>query len=484
MFQSVKTNTPDLFSLSTQMPEPLKVSALVNILKKDVEKNHQFVRVIGELSSLKKWRSGHWYFDIKDESALLPGVMFRPDTTRLKFEVADGMEVLFAGKVSIYPATSRLQMIVESMEPLGQGALALAFEQLKAKLLQEGLFSAPKKPLKLFNPRIGIVTSPQGAVLRDMARIIRTKAPGTAILLAPVRVQGVGAREEIAAAIELLDRSGLCDVIIVARGGGSLEDLWAFNEEIVARAIFAANTPIVSAIGHETDTTISDFVSDFRAATPTHAAQMVALDVAEELLGLSNLQSRLTMICQGYWRNFSLLLATAKKSLADPRLVLLTHWQELDGISHNLHRLTSQALSTKFKELQHVQERLAKQSVWQQLKNKRENLFAAQMRLMKRAPQESLTKARHEVGQTKVALSASMTERLLFSRHQFQSTIGRLEALSPLKVLARGYAVVTEVGTKRLLTSVRQIKPRSEVAVRLSDGVLTAAVNSTEIQND
>ena len=289
MSSIAKINTMPSFTEEAILKKaPLQVSELVSLLKADMEEKHRNVRVVGEISSFKQWRSGHCYFDIKDSLALLPAVMFRPHFLRVPFAVSNGMQVLFSGRVSIFAANARLQMIVESMEPLGQGALLLAFEQRKEKLKSEGLFDeSRKKPIKTFNSCVGLITSSHGAVLRDMVRILKNRMPKVHILFSPVRVQGEGAAQEIATAIKLLDSLDACDVIIVGRGGGSLEDLWAFNEELVARAIFHAKTPIISAVGHETDITVSDFVADMRAATPTHAATMVVPDLGEITAKLS-----------------------------------------------------------------------------------------------------------------------------------------------------------------------------------------------------
>ena len=251
----------------------MKVSALVSLIKSDIENKHTNVKVIGEISSFKQWRSGHGYFDIKDESALIPAVIFKGYLDKINFPLKDGLEVILSGRINVYAAQSRLQMIVERIEPIGEGALNLAFLALKEKLSIEGLFlENHKKILKNFMTKVGIVTSLNGAALRDMIKIITSRNPKISILLASVKVQGQGAALEIAQGIKLLDNY-YCDAIIVGRGGGSLEDLWAFNEEIVARTIFAAKTPIISAVGHETDYSISDMVADVRAATPTHAAQ-------------------------------------------------------------------------------------------------------------------------------------------------------------------------------------------------------------------
>jgi len=267
-------------------PRPLTVTELVGRIKEALlDAFGRRVVVIGEISNFKRHSSGHLYFSLKDAGATIDAVMFRQLASGVRFEVGDGLEVVAEGRVDVYEKQGRLQLYVERLTPRGAGALELAFRQLKAKLQAEGLFDpARKKPLPPFPRAIGVITSPTGAAVRDIARTLRRRWPAARVYLVGVRVQGDQAAGEIAEAVALLDAKadelGI-DTIIVGRGGGSLEDLWAFNEEAVARAIFAARTPIISGVGHETDFAISDFVADVRAATPTAAAELAAPDSAE-----------------------------------------------------------------------------------------------------------------------------------------------------------------------------------------------------------
>ncbi len=411
-------------------PTHLTVSQLVQAVKLAVETDFDEVRVVGEISSYKPWRSGHWYFDLKDEQALLPAVMFRGQCSQVKFQPADGMQVVVTGRVSIYPQQSKVQLIVDSMEPLGAGALALAFEQLKKKLELEGLFSPERKvALPRFPKTIGIVTSPQGAVLRDMVRILRQRHAGVSVLLAPVRVQGDGAAREIAEAITRLDKSGDCDVIIVGRGGGSLEDLWAFNEEIVARAIAVCKTPIVSAVGHETDFTIADFVADKRCATPTHAAQEVTPARADIVEFLHTRQARMHRQMQASLSRFSLRLERVGKKLKEPRLILLKFSQRLDMFSQRLFAMAPTVdLERKKGRLQLLHDRIDK----------------AVVRL-------------HQRQSERIKLVAA-----------------RLHALSPLQVLGRGYTVVYK--NNQVVSKTSQLAIGDELAVRMEDGVVKTSV--------
>ncbi|PLY02591.1 MAG: exodeoxyribonuclease VII large subunit [Desulfuromonas sp.] len=275
----------------------LSVSRLVSLLKETVEDNFVQVAVEAEISNLARPASGHLYFTLKDDSAQLRAVLFKPSARLLKFDPESGLQVICRGHVTLYPQRGDVQMVVEAMEPVGAGSLQLAFEQLKARLAAEGLFAASRKhEIPSYPQTVGVVTSASGAAIHDILRVLRRQAGGLEVLIWPVRVQGDAAASEIAVAIEELDRRENIDVLIVGRGGGSLEDLWAFNEEIVARAIAASHTPIISAVGHEVDFTIADFVADLRAATPTSAAELAVKGRLELEAHLDQLKFRLA--CQ------------------------------------------------------------------------------------------------------------------------------------------------------------------------------------------
>lgn len=262
----------------TSLPaERLTVSRLVELIREVVESNFFAVTVEGEVSNFAAPASGHWYFTLKDAQGQLRAVMFRGRNRGVPYPPRDGQQVVCSGTVGVYASRGELQLIVDSLVPAGIGSLQAAFEALKLRLGEEGLFAeARKRPLPAFPRTVGIVTSPTGAAIHDMVNVLRRRAPGLRIILCPVKVQGDGAAEEIAAGIADLNRFGLADVLIVGRGGGSLEDLWAFNEELVARAIAASPIPVISAVGHEVDFTIADFVADLRAPTPSAAAELVA----------------------------------------------------------------------------------------------------------------------------------------------------------------------------------------------------------------
>ncbi len=458
------------------LAKPLRVSQLVALLKRDVEEKHRHVNVVGELSSFKQWRSGHCYFDIKDDEALLPAVMFKPHFARLPFAVKDGMEMIFTGRVSIYAANSRLQMIVESMEPLGQGALALAFEQLKEKLKNEGLFDAcHKKPIKSFNQCVGLITSSHGAVLRDMVRILKSRMPKVDILFVPVRVQGTGASAEIANAIQFLDSLGACDVIIVGRGGGSLEDLWSFNEELVARAIFAAVTPIISAVGHETDTTISDFVADIRAATPTHAASLAVPELKEIVAQLGGVISTLRLHQEAAMRNAKLMLAQEKRRLKDPRIILFKRWQALDETQKRLELNAAKILREHRGRVEKLSQALQLCAPYRQLRLKREAVMQAKEKLAKKCPTQRLAQATAAMLADKHLLHHYARTKLVSSRDSYTQLCTKLDALSPLRVLSRGYSMV-EDEEHGVLSKLAHFAAGQAIRIRLEDGIIAATV--------
>ena len=275
-------------------PKIFSISELTKQIRSLLETSYAEVWVAGEISNFKAHTNGHFYFTLKDDKAQINAVMFRGSNSRLAFRPEDGMKVVCHGRLTVYEARGQYQIVVDHIEPKGIGALQMAFEQLKKKLGKEGLFEAARKrPLPFLPKKIGVVTSPTGAAIRDILNILRRRHPGVAVLLVPVKVQGDGAKEEIAEAIGLLNAREDIDVMIVGRGGGSIEDLWAFNEEIVARAIFSSKIPVISAVGHEIDFTIADFTADVRAPTPSAAAELVVPRKQDLEASLQNMRERL-----------------------------------------------------------------------------------------------------------------------------------------------------------------------------------------------
>jgi len=383
------------------------------------------------VSNFSRPASGHLYFSLKDEAAILRCVMFRSAAARLKFVPKDGAKVLVAGRVSVYEKGGQYQLYADTIEPRGQGALQLAFEQLKKKLAAEGLFEeARKKPLPFLPQRIGIVTSPTGAVIRDMLHVLGRRFPGFHAILNPVRVQGEGAAEEIAAAIAEFNRLDNVDVIIVARGGGSLEDLWPFNEETVARAIAASALPTISAVGHETDYTIADFAADRRAPTPSAAAEIV-MPARAELV--ARIQTDLRQL---------------RQALAD---VVPQYAQRVDDLMESLTHALEGFLDTEQVRAEDLAQELAR---------------AMDTRL--RSDRVLLDGFCHE-------LPRVITNRLHTEKVRLDGLLRRLDALSPLAVLRRGYSLTTDADGC-VICRARDVKPGERVTTRLAEGRLTSEV--------
>ncbi len=368
------------------------------------------IAVRGEISNYKMYPSGHHYFTLKDENAALKCVMFKTNASRLRFRPENGMKVIAMGKITVYPRDGAFQLYCSAMTTDGVGDLYAAFEQLKAKLAAQGLFDAAhKKPLPVFPRTIGIVTSSAGAAIHDMLRILNKRYPLTQVRLLPVRVQGSEAPGEIAAAIRYANRYHLADLLIVGRGGGSIEDLWAFNDERVAYAIYESQIPIISAVGHEPDVTISDYVADVRAATPSNAAELAVPDRA----ALSqNMDSALSAMASALSRQIKSARQSLDRLAGSPALASPTGY--LEQKRQNLDYLTQKLLAAQTREIQE-------------------------------------------------------------KKHRFIACTAKLDAMSPLKVLTRGYSIVHS-DDGHILHSIHQTAPGREIQVTLSDGRLKATV--------
>ena len=435
------------------------VSELTASIKAALEEGFPMVWVEGEISNLRTPGSGHAYFTLKDEGAQISAVLFRGRGRRVRFELEDGMQVLAFGGLDVYAARGQYQLVVEMMEPKGLGALQLAFEQLKRKLEAEGLFDqARKRPLPAFPRVIGIVTSPTGAAIRDMLNIIGRRFADLHILITPVRVQGDEAPGEIVRALEHLQQITNLDVIIVGRGGGSIEDLWAFNDERVARALAACRVPVISAVGHETDFTIADFVADLRAPTPSGAAELVVrekLAVIESLVELyARLKQAVTADVSARRERVDFLLR--RRVLTDPARALRDLYRRLDELQGRL-RLGLRSSQ------RHITHRVA----------------LATNALRSRNPRARIAGASALLSQLRGRLESSAAHNMKTSRGRFAEVIGRLESLSPLGVLARGYSV-TRLPSGEVVRSASQVVVGDPLEILLHQGALGARV--TEVR--
>jgi exodeoxyribonuclease VII large subunit len=406
-------------------PEPegiLTVSALTGLIKGTLAEAFPAVWVKGEISGFKRHGSGHLYFALKDAGAVLGCVMWKGRAGRLAFEPQDGHEVEAFGAVSVYEPQGRYQLVVDELRPAGVGALLLALEELKRRLAAEGLFDpARKRPLPRYPARIGLVTSPTGAAVRDLVKVLRARWPSIGLVLAPVRVQGEGAAREIAAAIERVDRFGNVDLLIVGRGGGSLEDLWAFNEEPVVRAIAACRRPVISAVGHEVDVTLADFAADLRAATPSNAAELAVPDRTDVAHRVAQWRGRLERAARAAAadRRRRLEALTARYGFRRQEEALGHLQQRVDELLDRLHDAVRSMLEHARERLRHVASRYGLRE-WPRL----------------------LEARREELEDHREQLDAAVVQAVLARRTRALALADRLRALSPRLVLERGYCLV------------------------------------------
>ncbi|MFN8543109.1 MAG: exodeoxyribonuclease VII large subunit [Candidatus Binatia bacterium] len=444
-------------------PRILTVSELARRLRGVLER--EFPRalwVAGELSNWKRHTSGHCYFTLKDEESQLRCAMFQRAARTLIFDPHDGMDVVAAARVDLYPVRGDLQLIVEAMEPRGLGALRLAFEQLKAKLQAEGLFAAERKrPLPRFPQTIGIVTALTGAAVHDLRTTLRRRWPQARVLVRPVRVQGEGAAAEIAAAVADFARVPEVDVLIVGRGGGSLEDLWAFNEEVVARAIAAAPVPVISAVGHEVDFTIADFVADARASTPTGAAVMATPDRIELVEQVTRTAQRLVTALRQRVRLAGESLTRLERALGDPRRRVQDVGRRVDELAVRSRRA------------------LVRRIAWD-----RRELGQLAQRLERGGPAARVARVRADVTRLRERLEVAVVRRLEQSRAAAATRGATLQALSPLACLDRGYAIVRRGGADGpVVRDAAVLAPGDAVALRFARGEARARVESTTMKD-
>jgi exodeoxyribonuclease VII large subunit len=438
----------------------LSVSELTERVQGVLETEFLDVWVEGEISNLKRASSGHIYFSLKDDRAQIRAVVWRTDARLLRFRPQDGMHVLARGGLRVYPPRGEYQISVQVLEPLGKGSLAQAFEELKEKLEKEGLFDAARKrPLPALPRRVGVVTSPTGAVIRDILRVLRRRYANLEVLLYPARVQGEGAAAEIVRGIQTLNRLGDLDIMILARGGGSLEDLWAFNEEAVARAIVSSRIPTISAVGHETDFTISDFVADLRAPTPSAAAERVVQAKEELQARISGAEKRLHAALRlGLTRTRARVeAAAAHRVFAAEQGRLHVRAQRVDEAVRRGQRALVRRLERGGESARRLRERLEAFRWDRQLAARRERLA---------------WRTDH--------VRALFREGLDRRRAGLAGLAGRLEGLSPLAVLGRGYALVWDETSGLLLRDVAETDDGRPLRIRLHRGAVRATVVSRE----
>jgi len=445
---------------------PYTIAAINTAARDMLERDFGDIWLQGEISNFKPHTSGHWYFSLKDDRAQISAVMFRSANAVLKFRPEDGHSVLARARVTLYEPRGLYQINIQHMEPLGAGALQIAFAQLVARLKAEGLFDAERKrPIPPLPRRVGIITSPTGAALRDVLRVLQLRAAGLHVLIAPCLVQGAAAAAQIADAIRRMNDLSAKDpergveVLILARGGGSLEDLWPFNEEIVARAIVASALPVISAIGHETDVTIADFAADARAATPSAAAEMVIKSREELFARVSSASARLhqgiRLLVLG--RRSRVQALAASRAFARAQTVLAEAQQRHDEASARLVRVI-QELS----------------------RGLRERLVLASQRLAPRSLKAEVGARRGRLGAAAEMLARSLRERLRALRDRAAAAQALLSSLSPLAVLDRGYAIVHDEATGSVVSNAARLKAGRTVRVQVAHGRFGASVSWVE----
>lgn len=398
--------------ISLDLPQRriLTVSDLTSLIKSDLEESFYDIWIEGEISNLRIPASGHSYLTLKDEASQIKAVLFRSSARNIKFELKDGIHIICHGRLTVYEPRGEYQIVIDLVEPQGIGALQLAFEQLKEKLAKEGLFDPERKrPIPLLPRKIGIITSSTGAAIRDMLNIINRRFANVHIIINPVPVQGEGAGAEIARAIAEMNEFEDIDVLIIGRGGGSLEDLWAFNEEIVARAIYNSRIPVISAVGHEVDFTISDFVADLRAPTPSAAAELVVKNKIDLMENLSHLSSRLKNGIKTLFDTKRSTLREEIRAMKDPATRINEYIQRIDDLS--------------------------------------------------------------------IRLSGGISRYLDGLKKQAEAAAGKLNALSPLAILSRGYSITMRIPDMKIIKEAEEVKEGDEVNLRLHKGSLICVVS-------
>jgi exodeoxyribonuclease VII large subunit len=450
---NIKTDEQDV-SYEFKRPRIYSVSGLTGDIKALLEEHFDFIWVEAEISNFRSPSSGHYYMVLKDEDAQIRAVMFRPQTRYLGFTPEDGMKVIARGRISVYQPRGEYQILIDYIEPLGLGAMALAFEQLKKKLAAQGVFDEKiKKPLPFLPRHIAVITSPTGAAIRDFLKIIHRRFANIRITIIPVKVQGEEAAPEMIEALKIANQELDADIIVLTRGGGSLEDLWAFNNEDLALAIRASKIPVVSAVGHEIDVTISDLAADFRAPTPSAAAEMIVNEKEGLYKDLNNIREHLKTIISAKVQNLNQAVTMFKKGLHDPKRRIDDSWLRLDDLNNRLVRIAGQAVSEK-----------------------RSRLAAEERALLSCSPENMI----YSLGRTLI-FNRQLMEHVIFRVLNEKSMMldmlsEKIKTLGPYSVLKRGYSITMKLPDKKALRSIAGLQTGDMVQVMLDDGRLDCRI--------
>lgn len=457
-------NPPNDFSESAGFPDSgdtsharktiYSVSELTTKIKNLIEDSFPFVWIRGEISNFRMPGSGHCYFTLKDESSQIAAVMFRAQQRQIKFVLEDGLSIIGLGRLSVYEPRGSYQIILEYVEPAGVGALQIAFEKLKRRLADEGYFDERhKKQIPYLPGKISIITSPSGAVVHDIITVVSRRFPNVQLEIVPVKVQGAGAEDDIVAALRLVNVRSDSEVIILARGGGSLEDLQAFNSEPVAMAVFASRIPVVSAVGHETDVTIADFIADLRAPTPSAAAEMVVPEKSELLRRRRELEQTLRSRMKRLLEKLNQNLNEMKRRLADPRRRVQELWLRIDDFYSRLNRLATLSI-----------------------RRDKERLWGLMRRFHSKSPRALLHTMNSTLDMNKYNLLTNIKIILKQKRSTLSEWSIKLESLNPLAILRRGYSVTRSLPDRRVVTHPDQVNLDQQVEVLIADGLLLCNV--------
>jgi exodeoxyribonuclease VII large subunit len=440
--------------IETQTPKIYTVSALTEQIKDLLEEQFDFVWVEAEISNFRSPSSGHYYMVLKDEKAQIRAAMFRPQARYLRFTPEDGMKVLAQGRIGVYEPRGEYQIILDYLEPVGIGALALAFEQLKEKLAAEGLFDQKiKKPLPYLPRSVAVITSPTGAAIRDFLKIIFRRFPNIRVIVVPVKVQGEEAAAEMVEALDVVNREISVDVVVLTRGGGSLEDLWAFNREELARAIRASRVPVVSAVGHEIDFTISDMVADFRAPTPSAAAELLVVEQESLKAHLREIRDRLLLSVHNALAHSSQRLALLSKGLRDPRRRVTESWQRLDELNERLIRLMDSLV-----------------------KEHKKNLASEGRALLIHSPARVLASLFQRIDFHWHTLTVMISRRIREHQTALAHLEERIKDLNPSSVLKRGYSIARKLPERIILKDVSGLSRGDHVLVTLAEGEIECRI--------
>ncbi len=445
-------NSDPLFEDSSQ--KIYTVTALTERIKDLIEESFDFIWVEAEVSNFRSPSSGHYYMVLKDETAQIKAVMFRPQTRYLRFTPEDGMNVIARGRIGVYQPRGEYQIILDYLEPLGVGAMALAFEQLKKKLAEQGLFNKElKRPLPFLPQRVAVITSPTGAAIRDFLKVIHRRFANIEITIIPVKVQGEEAASEMVEALRIANTEVRPDVIVLTRGGGSLEDLWAFNSEDLAHAIRASRIPVISAVGHEIDVTISDLAADFRAPTPSAAAELLVVEKESLIKNINDVRERLLSLLRTNIYHLSQELLLLKKGLRDPRRGIADSWMRLDELNSRLIRITNTILMERKTGVSNEGRGLLLHSP------------------LKLASSLAQAVAFHRQLITHMMLKALRERQMALSLFD-----EKIRDLGPLSVLKRGYSITRKPPDNRPLRSVSGVRTGESVNIMLAEGEMDCRV--------